>query len=59
MGELGHVQKVTIVSRGTALGYTLHLPDEDRYLETKEELDRHAEDRARRAARPSRSSSGA
>src|SRR5205823_6044545 len=32
------VQKVTIVSRGNALGYTLHLPEEDRYLETKEEL---------------------
>jgi len=29
---------VTIVSRGTALGYTLNLPSEDRYLETKEEL---------------------
>src|SRR5690349_9683268 len=38
MGELGHLQKVTIVSRGTALGYTLHLPNEDRYLESKEEL---------------------
>jgi cell division protease FtsH len=32
------VQKVTIVSRGNALGYTLHLSVEDRYLETKEEL---------------------
>ena len=32
------MQKVTIVSRGTALGYTLNLPAEDRYLETKEEL---------------------
>src|SRR6266849_4113953 len=38
MGELGGLQKVTIVSRGTALGYTLHLPNEDRYLESKEEL---------------------
>ena len=38
MGEVGHLQKVTIVSRGKALGYTLHLPNEDRYLETKEEL---------------------
>jgi len=38
MGELAAVQKVTIVSRGTALGYTLNLPSEDRYLETKEEL---------------------
>jgi ATP-dependent Zn protease len=38
MGEIAPVQKVTIVSRGTALGYTLNLPSEDRYLETKEEL---------------------
>ena len=38
MGEVGDLQKVTIVSRGTALGYTLHLPSEDRYLESKEEL---------------------
>jgi cell division protease FtsH len=38
MGELDHLQKVTIVSRGTALGYTLHLPNEDRYMESKEEL---------------------
>jgi cell division protease FtsH len=32
------VQKVTIVSRGRALGYTLNTPAEDRYLQTKEEL---------------------
>jgi cell division protease FtsH len=38
MGEVGHLQKVTIVSRGNALGYTLHLPNEDRYMESKEEL---------------------
>src|SRR5881396_4281932 len=38
MCEIAPVQKVTIVSRGTALGYTLNLPSEDRYLETKEEL---------------------
>jgi cell division protease FtsH len=38
MGEIAPVQKATIVSRGTALGYTLNLPSEDRYLETKEEL---------------------
>jgi cell division protease FtsH len=31
-------QKATIVARGMALGYVLHLPDEERYLETKEEL---------------------
>ena len=38
MGELFPVQKATIVSRGQALGYTLNLPDEDRYLHTREEF---------------------
>ncbi len=38
MGDAHPVQKATIVSRGQALGYTLHLPDEDRYLLTKEEM---------------------
>ncbi len=38
MGEALPVHKVTIVSRGHALGYTLNLPTEDRYLHTKEEL---------------------
>src|SRR5919106_1546845 len=38
MGDVMPVQKVTIVSRGQALGYTLNLPTEDRYLHTKEEL---------------------
>jgi cell division protease FtsH len=38
MGGALPVQKVTIVSRGQALGYTLNLPAEDRYLHTKEEL---------------------
>ena len=38
MGEALPVHKVTIVSRGQALGYTLNLPAEDRYLHTKEEL---------------------
>ena len=33
------VQKISIVSRGiAALGYTLNMPDEDRYLMTKDEL---------------------
>jgi cell division protease FtsH len=32
------VQKVTIVSRGQALGYTLNTPQEDRYLHTKDEF---------------------
>jgi cell division protease FtsH len=38
MGDALPVHKVTIVSRGHALGYTLNLPTEDRYLHTKEEL---------------------
>jgi cell division protease FtsH len=38
MGDVMPVQKVTIVSRGQALGYTLNLPTEDRYMHTKEEL---------------------
>jgi cell division protease FtsH len=32
------VHKISIVPRGRALGYTLNLPEEDRYLKTKEEL---------------------
>ncbi len=32
------VHKISIVPRGRALGYTLNLPDEDRYLKSKEEL---------------------
>jgi cell division protease FtsH len=35
------VHKVSIVPRGRALGYTLNLPDEDRYLKTREELIDH------------------
>jgi cell division protease FtsH len=38
MGDTMPVQKVTIVARGQALGYTLNFPAEDRYLHTKEEL---------------------
>jgi len=38
MGEALPVHKVTIVARGQALGYTLNLPVEDRYLHTREEL---------------------
>ena len=41
-GELLHTQdkthRISIIPRGHALGYTLHLPDEDRYLKTKEEM---------------------
>jgi cell division protease FtsH len=38
VGNPQPVQKVTIVARGRALGYTLNTPQEDRYLHTKEEL---------------------
>lgn len=32
------IQKISIVPRGQALGYVLQLPDEDRYIYTKNEL---------------------
>lgn len=32
------VQKVSIIPRGQALGYVLHMPQDDRYIMTKEEL---------------------
>ena len=38
MGDGFPVQKATIVPRGQALGYTLNLPDEERYLHTREEF---------------------
>jgi cell division protease FtsH len=38
MGSAMELQKVTIVSRGDALGYAFYLPEEDRYMQTKEEL---------------------
>jgi cell division protease FtsH len=38
MGAVMELQKVTIVSRGDALGYAFYLPEEDRYMQTKEEL---------------------
>ncbi|MSR77470.1 MAG: ATP-dependent zinc metalloprotease FtsH [Candidatus Omnitrophica bacterium] len=39
MGGTDHLHKVSIIPRGTqALGYTLHLPLEDRYLVTEQEL---------------------
>src|SRR5947208_3367623 len=38
MGTAMELQKVTIVSSGNALGYAFYLPEEDRYLHTKEEL---------------------
>ncbi len=38
VGDLFPAQKATIVSRGDALGYTLNMPAEDRYLHTREEF---------------------
>src|SRR5207344_2279885 len=38
VGDLFPAQKATIVSRGQALGYTLNIPNEDRYLHTREEF---------------------
>ena len=38
MGGVLPVHKATIVARGEALGYTLNIPSEDRYLHTREEL---------------------
>jgi cell division protease FtsH len=38
-GDLLPVHKVTIVSRGQALGYTLNMPSEERYLHTTEEFE--------------------
>ncbi|HET8527786.1 MAG TPA: AAA family ATPase [Gaiellaceae bacterium] len=38
MGSSMELQKVTIISRGEALGYAFYTPEEDRYLHTKEEL---------------------
>ncbi len=36
--RVDRVHKISIVPRGRALGYTLNLPEEDRYLKTREEL---------------------
>jgi cell division protease FtsH len=36
--SVDRVHKISIVPRGGALGYTLNLPEEDRYLKTREEL---------------------
>ena len=38
VGDLFPAHKATIVSRGQALGYTLNMPAEDRYLHTREEF---------------------
>jgi cell division protease FtsH len=36
--SVDRVHKISIVPRGRALGYTMNLPAEDRYLKTREEL---------------------
>ena len=36
--SVDRVHRISIVPRGRALGYTLNLPSEDRYLKTREEL---------------------
>ncbi|MBN2326249.1 MAG: ATP-dependent zinc metalloprotease FtsH [Candidatus Omnitrophica bacterium] len=38
LADIDPVHKVSILPRGRALGYTMHLPVEDRYLTTKKEL---------------------
>ena len=41
------VHKISIISRGQALGYTISLPTEDKFLTTRMRADRHAGDDAR------------
>jgi cell division protease FtsH len=36
--SVDRVHRISIVPRGKALGYTLNLPEEDRYLKTRDEL---------------------
>ena len=38
IGEIDPVHKVSILPRGRALGYTMHLPVEDKYLTSRNEL---------------------
>jgi cell division protease FtsH len=38
LSSVEKVHRISIIPRGKALGYTLNLPEEDRYLKTKEEL---------------------
>ena len=45
------VSKVTIISRGMALGYTMALPQEDRYLQSKTEFEDKIAGPARRQRR--------
>jgi cell division protease FtsH len=38
LASVDPVHRISIVPRGAALGYTMNLPEEDRYLKTREEL---------------------
>jgi cell division protease FtsH len=38
LASVEKVHRISIIPRGQALGYTLNLPEEDRYLKTREEL---------------------
>jgi cell division protease FtsH len=38
LSSVEKVHRISIIPRGRALGYTLNLPEEDRYLKTKDEL---------------------
>jgi cell division protease FtsH len=38
LASVERLHKISIVPRGRALGYTLNLPEEDRYLKSKQEL---------------------
>ncbi len=51
LDETDEVHKISIVSRGQALGYTISLPSEDRYLTTKGTLHGADGDDARRPRR--------
>jgi len=37
LSSMSSIHRITIISRGEALGFTLQLPNEDRFLHTKEE----------------------
>ena len=45
------VHKISVISRGQALGYTISMPTEDTYLTTAHAAARHARDDAGRARR--------
>ncbi len=45
------IHKISVISRGQALGYTISLPGEDKFLTTRAELSGHDGDDARRPRR--------